>query len=118
MVTARCFWALIKFMATYLLAFMIAYLLAHDMHVVSYVRPSCVLSKIFSYAFFLRQRFASCLHMFCYSVDFLQLVPLQGITSSVLVNWLRAHIQLELCSDLLQGSCLSLFFFFFLLISS
>ena len=50
-VTARCFWALIKFMAAYLLAFVIAYLLAHDMLVVSYICLCCVLSKIFSCAF-------------------------------------------------------------------
>ena len=48
MVTARCFWALIKFMAVYLLAFVIAYLLALHMLVMSYIRPRFVLSKIFS----------------------------------------------------------------------
>ena len=51
MVTTLCFWALIKFMAVYLLAFVIAYLLAHDMLVVSYFRPCFVLCKIFSCAF-------------------------------------------------------------------
>ena len=48
MVIARCFWALIKFMAAYLLAFVIAHLLARDMLVMSYFRPCFVLSKIFS----------------------------------------------------------------------
>ena len=48
MVTAHCFWALIKFMAVYLLAFVIAHLLARDMLVESYIRPRFVLSKIFS----------------------------------------------------------------------
>ena len=48
MVTIRCFWALIKFMAVYLLAFVIAHLLARDMLVVSYIRPRFVFSKIFS----------------------------------------------------------------------
>ena len=47
---------------------------------------------------------------------FLQLAPLQEMTSSVFMNWLGAHIQPELCSDLLQGSCLFLFFSFFFLI--
>ena len=61
---------------------------------------------------FLRQRFASRLCGFCYLDDFLQLAPLQGISSRVLVNWLVAHIQPELCSDLLQVSCLFFFFFF------
>ena len=31
MVTARYFWVLIKFISVYLLVFVIAYLLAHDM---------------------------------------------------------------------------------------
>ena len=48
MVTACCFWALIKFMAAYLLAFVIAHLLARDMLVMSYICPCFVLSKIFS----------------------------------------------------------------------
>ena len=48
MVIASCFWALIKFMAAYLLAFVIAHLLARDMLVVSDIRPHFVLSKIFS----------------------------------------------------------------------
>ena len=48
MVTARCFWALIKFMAAYLLAFVIAHLLARDMLMVSYIRLRFVLSKNFS----------------------------------------------------------------------
>ena len=47
MVTARCLWALIKFITVYLLAFVIAHLLAHDMLVVSYIRLRFVLSKIF-----------------------------------------------------------------------
>ena len=46
MVTARCFWALIKFITTYLLAFVIAHSLACDILVVSYIRPRFVLSKI------------------------------------------------------------------------
>jgi len=47
MVTTRCFWALIKFITAYFLAFVIAHLLARDMLVVSYIRPRFVLSKIF-----------------------------------------------------------------------
>ena len=43
MVTALCFWALIKFIAAYLLAFVIAYLLPYDMLVVSYIHPCYVL---------------------------------------------------------------------------
>ena len=70
MVTARCFWALIKFITVYLLAFVIAHLLARDMLMVSYIRLRFVLSKIFG----------------CDLVDFLQLAPLQGISLRVLVN--------------------------------
>ena len=46
MVTAHCFWALIKFITAYLLAFVIAHSLACDILVVSYIRPRFVLSKI------------------------------------------------------------------------
>ena len=38
MVIAHCFWVLIEFISLYLLAFMIACLLAHDM-------PCCMLGK-------------------------------------------------------------------------
>ena len=51
MVNARCFWALIKFITTYLLAFVIAHSLACDMLVVSYIRLRFVLSKILGYDF-------------------------------------------------------------------
>ena len=46
MVIARCFWALIKFITTYLLAFVIAHSSACDMLVVSYIRLRFILSKI------------------------------------------------------------------------
>ena len=51
MVTARCFWALIKFVVAYLRVFVIAHLLVHDMLMVFCTCPHFVLSKIFSYAF-------------------------------------------------------------------
>ena len=46
MVTAHCFWALIKFITACLLAFVIANSLAYDMPMVSYIRPRFVLSII------------------------------------------------------------------------
>ena len=97
-------------MAAYLLAFVIAYLLARDMLMVSYICRRLVKFLIVTFLF-LRQRFASHLRGFCYLVDFLQLAPLQRISLRVLVNWLEAQIQPDLCSGLLQGSCP---FFFFL----
>ena len=84
-----CLWCLISVRALYFVKFLVVLFL------------------------FLRQRFASCLHGSCYLVGILQLAPPQEITSSVLVNWLGAHIQPELCSDLLQGSCLLFFSFSF-----
>ena len=98
------FLGLIKFMAVYLLAFVIAYLLARDMLMVSYICP-CLVKFLIVTFLFLRQLFASHLRGFCYLVHFLQLAPLQGISLRVLVNWLEAQIQPDLCSGLLQGSC-------------
>ena len=77
MVTAHCFWALIKFMVVYLLAFVIAHLLARDMLMVPYIRPRLVKFLVVTFLF-LHQRFASRLRGFCYLVDFLQLALPQG----------------------------------------
>ena len=105
-------------MVAYLLAFVITHLLARDMLVIclwclTSVRAIYLVKFLVVTFLFLRQRFASRLCGFCYLVDFLQLAPLQRISSRVLVNWLGAQIQLKLCSSLLQGSCLFFSFFFF-----
>ena len=104
MVIAHCFWALIKFMVVYLLAFVIAHL-ARDMLMVPYIRP-CLVKFLVVIFLFLHQQFASRLRGFCYLVDFLQLTLPQGTSSRVLVNQLEAQIHPVLCSSLLQGSCL------------
>ena len=51
MVIARYFWALIKFMAAYLLAYAIAHLLALDMLVMSYIRRALYLVKFLVFDF-------------------------------------------------------------------
>ena len=84
MVTARCFWALIKFMTAYLLAFVIAYLLALGMLAVSCICPCRVPSKIFSYAF-----------------PFSLLVICFSFARVLLLSWLLAtHTSLK---DLVEG---------------
>ena len=60
MVTARCFWALIKFMVAYLLAFVITHLLARDMLMVSYIRPHLVKFLVVTFLFFVSDLLLVC----------------------------------------------------------
>ena len=94
--------------------------------------PTCIRDCILTYCLmiclwcltFVRAMYFSCAFPFSSSAvcflssrvllfGFLQLAPLQEMMSSVFMIWLGAHIQPELYSDLLQGSCLFLLLLFF-----